>query len=174
MTELSPPSAALASEAIARELEALGEEPLSADELAMLAADALDEEPAVASTARLIELSQPYAAPELTELGAERVWRTIEGRRAPQARALARPAPSRRWVPWVAVSLAIAAALVLVVVIPSDDDDSGERNDPSNEQVAVIGDQARSALRALDDGLSDTARAERLSADYQRRLEEVH
>jgi hypothetical protein len=161
------------SDAIARELEALGEEPLSATELAMLADDDrdLEDEPAVASTARLIELSRPLDPIELSaglsEIDQQRVWRTIEDRRAPtDGRSSERR--SRRWTPWIAVSLALAAAAVMLVVLPGD---RGASSRPSQAEVAQVGDQARSALRALDDGLGDTARAERLSADYQRRLE---
>lgn len=161
-----------ASETIARELEALGEEPLSAAELAMLAGDELDldDEPAVASTARLIELSRPYESANLSDIDQQRVWRTIEQRRAPMD--VRREAqPSRRWAPWIGVSLALAAAAVMLVLLPGDDRDA--KTGPSKAEVAQVGDQARSALRALDDGLDDTARAERLSADYQRRLEET-
>jgi hypothetical protein len=154
------------TETIARELEALGEEPLGADELAMLAGEAIDDEPAVASTARLIELSQPFEAPPLSELDRQRVWRTIEQRRGT---ATGGDAASRRWAPWIGVALAIAAAAVMLVLLPGDDETSA--SGPSAAEVAEVGEQARSALRALDDGLGDTARAERLSADYQRRLE---
>jgi hypothetical protein len=160
------------SETIARELEALGEEPLSADELAMLAGaedrysshgpSGPDWEPAVASTARLIELSRPLEPVSLSELDHQRVWRTIEQRRSGDR-------ASRRWAPWIAVGLAVAAAAVMLVLLPGDDRDTP--TGPSAAEVAEVGDQARSALRALDDGLGDTARAERLDADYRRRLE---
>ncbi|MFV8749579.1 hypothetical protein ACNOYE_03385 [Nannocystaceae bacterium ST9] len=156
------------SEAIARELEALGEAPLSADELAMLAMQAgalLDDQPAVASTARLIELSQASEPIELSELGKQRAWRTFEQRRAPAPAPAGRPT---RWAPWVAVSLAIAAAALIVVLVPGGDESAGGLD---AQQVAEVGEQARSALRLLDDGLSDTARAERQSAEYRRRLE---
>lgn len=171
------------SEAIARELEALGEAPLSAEELAMLGRDESDQldhldrfdhEPAVASTARLIELSRPYESADLSELDKQRVWRKVEQRRA-TASVVAGPseppaveAPGRGWAPWIGVALAIAAAAVMLVMLPSDE---SSPTGPSATEVAEVGEHARSALRALDDGLSDTARAEQMSRDYQRRLE---
>jgi hypothetical protein len=164
MTEPLHPGAAppipAPSDTIARELEALGEEPLSADELAMLAGDEVEDEPAVASTARLIELSRPLEPVSLSEIDQQRVWRTIEQRRS---------GANRRWAPWIAVGLAVAAAAVMLVLLPGDDRDAS--TGPSAAEVAEVGAQARSALRALDDGLSDTDRAERLNADYRKRLE---
>jgi hypothetical protein len=165
MTEPRNPS----DDIIARELEALGEEPLDAEELAMLAAGGLDDEPAVASTARLIELSLPREEPaNLSELDRQRVWRTIEQRRG-STREAASPRPTRV-APWLALSLAVAAAAVMMIVLLPGDDERSPTG-PSAAEVAEVGEQARSALRALDDGLGDTARAERLTADYQRRLE---
>lgn len=154
------------TDAIARELEALGEAPLSAAELAMLAEDALDDEPAVAGTARLIDLAQPYEHQPLGELGIQRVWRRVE----PHGRARVRRVQSR----WVAVTIAIAAALVLVVVVADrepGDREPGSGSGPSATEVAELGEQARVALHALDEGLDDTARAERARADYLARME---
>lgn len=151
--------------AIARELEALGEDPPSADELAMLAAASLDDEPEVAGTARLIELAQPdFAGPSepLGELGKQRVWRTVEARRG-----LSRGRSSARWV---AVGLAIAAALALLVLMPGRGEQARE-DGPSAAELAEVGEQARLALRALDDGLDDTTRAERMRGAYVERME---
>ncbi len=156
------------SDLIERELAALGEEPLQDDELAMLAgeAQALDGEPAVASTARLFELAQPYDHAdhaELSELAKQRIWRTVDSRPRPSG-----VGRRGREVGLVAVVLALAAALVLVVV---DLDDERSPPEPRDREVAALADQTRSALRALDDGLGDTARAERLTSEYQQRLE---
>jgi hypothetical protein len=149
--------------AIARELEALGEDPPSAEELAMLAAASLDDEPEVAGTARLIDLAQADAAVEpLGELGEQRVWRVVASRRA-SGRALV----SARWV---AVGLAIAAALTVLVLVPGRDEPAREQG-PSASEVGEVGEQARLALQALDDGLDDTARVEQLRDRYAARLE---
>jgi hypothetical protein len=170
------------SDAIARELEAIGEAPLSEDELAMLVGAELEHEPDVEITARLIELSRPYEDTGLSELDARRVWRRIDQRRgAPPAAeqpTITSEGPSRSWSLWIGAALAIAAAAVIVVMLPSDETSAGRParaptspTGPSATEVAAIGEQARSALRALDDGLDDTARAEQMSRDYQRRLE---
>ena len=90
----------------------------------------------------------------------------VEQRRAHQPNPLQ---STRRLTPWIAIGLALAAAAVMLVLLPGDDEPGS--TGPSAAEVAEVGDQARSALRALDDGLGDTARAERMSADYQRRLE---
>ncbi len=149
--------------AIARELEALGEDPPSAEELAMLAAASLDDEPDVAGTARLIELAQVDAALDepLGELGKQRVWRAVESRRA-----IGRARVSGRWV---AVGLAIAAALAVLVLVPERDEP--RETGPSAAEVGEVGEQARLALQALDDGLDDTARLEQLRGRYAERME---
>jgi hypothetical protein len=149
--------------AIARELEALGEDPPSAEELAMLAAAALDDEPDVARTTRLIELAQVDTAHDepLGELGKQRVWRAVESRRA-----IGRARLSGRWV---AVGLAIAAALAVLVLVPGRDE--SREPGPSAAEVGEVGDQARLALQALDDGLDDTARLEQLRGRYAERME---
>ena len=150
--------------AIARELVALGEDPPSAEELAMLAAASLDDEPDVAGTTRLIELAQVDAALDepLGELGKQRVWRAVESRRA-----VGRARLSGRWV---ALGLAIAAALALLVVVPEGDEPAREQG-PSAAEVGEVGEQARLALQALDDGLDDTARLEQLRGRYAARME---
>jgi hypothetical protein len=123
-------------------------------------------EPAVAITARLMDLSRPYESADLSELDKRRVWRNVEQRRATQRPAI--EVPSRSWTPWIGVALALAAAAVVLVLLPGDETSP---IGPSATEVAEVGDQARSALRALDDGLTDTARAEQMTRDYQRRLE---
>lgn len=150
--------------AIARELEALGEDPPSAEELAMLAAASLDDEPDVAGTARLIELAQVDAALDepLGELGKQRVWRAVESRRG-----VGRDRTSGRWL---GLGLALAAAAALLVWVVPERDEPRETG-PSAAEVDEVGEQARLALQTLDDGLDDTARLEQLRGRYAERME---
>lgn len=167
------------TEDIERELAELGEAPPSDDELAWVHEPselAKEAQVDVATTLRLVELSEPLDMPGLSELETRRVWQTIEQRRAkpkPDASTQQHPAGggARRWL-FAAVGLAAAAALIVIVISPDDttlarrDADAG----PSAEQVAELGDKVRASLAALDDGKSDTARATELAADYERRL----
>lgn len=168
------------TEDIERELAELGEAPPSDDELAWVHEPselAKEAQPDVATTLRLVELSEPLDMPGLSELETRRVWQTIEQRRAqpkPDASTQQHPAGggARRWL-FAAVGLAAAAALIVIVISPDDatlvaprDGDAG----PSAEQVAELGDKVRASLAALDHGKSDTARATELAADYERRL----
>jgi hypothetical protein len=162
------------SETIARELAALGEAPPSAEELALLASrpgyradEELDEHDEVASVARLAELSEPFGFDDLSELETHRVWRNVEQRAARAEPGHARR-PSgggpRRWL-FAAAGLAAAAAIAWIVVgSPAPEHDA--------DAVADLGTQARATLQMLDDGASDTERAEQLAAEYQQRLEE--
>jgi hypothetical protein len=162
------------SETIARELAALGEEPLSAEELALLESESALDQDDVASVARLAELSEPLAFDDLSELETHRAWRNVEQRLAGPAKPdHADTAPRsgggpRRWL-FAAIGLAAAAAIILIIV-----DQPASEHDA--EAVAEMGKQARetlhTTLQMLDGGVSDTARAEQLAAEYQQRLEE--
>jgi hypothetical protein len=168
-----------------RELEALGEAPLSAEELALLAeaGDLADSDLAeVASVARLAELAEPFVCEDLSDLELHRSWRAVEQRSAqakPQTEVQTQAKPAgggpRRWL-LAAPALIMAAALVLVVLQPFSGEQTAGRGDadakPDAERVAQLGEQARATLRTLDDGVSDTQRAERIAAEYQRQLEE--
>lgn len=167
------------TEDIERELAELGEAPPSDDELAWVHEPselAKEAQVDVATTLRLVELSEPLDMPGLSELETRRVWQTIEQRRAKPKPDASTQHPAgggaRRWL-FAAVGLAAAAALIVIVISPDDatlvaprDGDAG----PSAEQVAELGDKVRASLAALDDGKSDTARATELAADYERRL----
>jgi hypothetical protein len=158
------------SETIARELAALGEEPLSAEELALLESESALDQDDVASVARLAELSEPLAFDDLSELETHRAWRNVEQRVAPakHAEVPRRGGGPRRWL-FAAVGLAAAAAIVLIVI-----DQPAPEHDA--RAVAEMGKQARetlhTTLQMLDGGVSDTSRAEQLAAEYQQRLEE--
>lgn len=167
------------TEAIERELAALGEAPPSAEELALLAGDdhsddRVDEVSEIASVARLCELAEPLAFDDLSQLAIHRGWRNVEQRLASSGRSHAAdsgPSPSgggpRRWL-FAAIGLAAAAALVLIIVQPS----TPEQPEIDAEAVAKLGEQVRATFKTLDDGASDTQRAEQLAAEYQQRLEE--
>lgn len=171
------------TESIERELAALGEAPPSAEELALLAGE-LDDDDEIATVARLAELAEPLAFDELSPLETHRGWRNVEQRLAAgqafgEAHADAEPHASEqpgshgasprqgRWL-LAAIGLAAAAALVLIVVNPS----NPEQPELDAKAVAELGEQARATLKALDNGTSDTQRAEQLAAKYQQRLEE--
>ena len=174
------------TESIERELAALGEAPPSAEELALLAGE-LEDHDEIATVARLAELAEPLAFDELSPLETHRGWRNVEQRlarvQAPEqatqqqaseqsspsgpSRGGSSPRPHGRWL-LAAVGLAAAAALVLIVVNPS----TPEQPELDAEAVAELGEQARATLKALDNGASDTQRAEQLAAEYQQRLEE--
>lgn len=170
------------TESIERELAALGEAPPSDEELALLAGE-LDDDDDIATFARLAELAEPLAFDELSPLETHRGWRNVEQRLAAAAhtpdsagaqsqtseQSASHGASPRqgRWL-FAAIGLAAAAALVLIVVNPSDP----EQPELDAKAVAEIGEQARASLKALDNGTSDTQRAEQLAAKYQQRLEE--
>lgn len=169
------------TDTIERELAALGEAPPSAEELGLL--DRLGDHEDIASVARLAELAEPLAFEDLSELELHRSWREVEQRQQ-QSRGSAQPATAgagpgpRRWL-LAAAGLAAAAAVVLLVVRPLANDegggtgrDGGGGPDGDAQQVAKLGEHARATLRALDDGVSDTQRAEQIAAEYQRQLEE--
>ncbi len=170
---------------IRRELAALGEHEPSEAELAMLRDPlALDDDPDIASIARLSELAAAGSFDDLSQLEKHRVWRTIERRLPGEGSFEDQPSETgsrsgtrqsgsseRHFGPWIAAGLALAATLALVWWGPWADR-TAPSSGPSSAEVAEVGDQARAALRALDDGLDDTARTERLMADYQRRLAE--
>ena len=163
-------------DAIARELAELGEEPASAEELALIEAGTLEQQPAVASMARLSELAEPYAFDELSELETHRAWRKLEQRveqdQEAEPRVVSEPEPAagpaspRRWL-FALAGLAAAAAVALIVV-PGE----GEGGTLSAEDVAKQGESVRVALDALDDGRSDSTRARERASAYQQRLEE--
>jgi len=156
-----------------RELAALGEAPPSAEELALLAeaGDLTSDLADVASVARLASLAEPFACDDLSDLELHRAWRAVEQRSSAQAK----PAGGgpRRWL-LAAAGLAAAAAVVIVVLQPFPREQTAGRDDaqPDAERVAKVGSQARATLRTLDDGVSDSQRAERMAAEYQRQLEE--
>jgi hypothetical protein len=167
------------TETIERELAALGEAPPSAEELALLGESGEFDHVDVETVSRLAELAAPITFNDLSELEAHRGWRTVEQRLArPVA---ARPAEStpepshsrggpQRWL-FAAVGIAAAAALVLIVIWPEPEQIvASNQLDP--KQVAELGVQARATLATLDDGASDTQRAEQSAAAYQSRLEE--
>jgi hypothetical protein len=172
------------TESIERELAALGEAPPSDEELALLAGelDEHDDHDEIATVARLAELAEPLAFDELSPLETHRGWRNVEQRLAAAhvpGQANAQPHASEqsgshgasprqgRWL-FAAIGLAAAAALVLIVVNPS----NPEQPELDAKAVAELGEQARASLKALDNGTSDTQRAEQLAAKYQQRLEE--
>jgi hypothetical protein len=163
------------TDTIERELAALGEAPPSAEELGLL--DRLGDHEDIASVARLAELAEPLAFEDLSELELHRSWREVEQRQQ-QSRGSAQPATTgagpgpRRWL-LAAAGLAAVAAVVLLVVRPlANDEGGGTGRDGDAQQVAKLGEHARATLRALDDGVSDTQRAEQIAAEYQRQLEE--
>jgi hypothetical protein len=166
------------SETIERELTALGEAPANAEELAAVGLE-IDEQPELAVVARLTELAEPLGFDDLSELELHRAWRKVEqvveagpepgdAQREPAGPAGAGP---RRWL-YAAFGLAAAAALLLLVVRPF-----GARSitelEPDAEAVLQLGDQVRATLRALEDGVDDTQRAELRLLEYQGRLEEL-
>ncbi|PRQ06634.1 hypothetical protein [Enhygromyxa salina] len=154
---------------IMHELATLGEPPPSAAELAH---DSLDDDPEVASVARLAELAEPLEVRDLSELELHRAWRGVE-QRLPGASASPAPEPSRgAKLPWLIIAVGVAAAAAVVLIVLPPGEDSQRRAKVQTEQVTELGDQARTALRVLDDGQTDTERATQLAATYQRRLEE--
>jgi hypothetical protein len=190
-------------ETIERELAELGEAPPSADELAMLdgrgelgeldeLGEGLDEDPELATVARLYTLAEPFAFEDLSQLETHRGWRMVEQRlagAADPARA-SRPEPAspsttnphqhgggpRRWL-LAAVGAAAAAALLVLVLRPEAGPSVAEQATPVDPAAAAeLGEQARATLATLaklDGGLSETERAEQLAREYQRRLEEL-
>jgi hypothetical protein len=153
------------AEQIERELEALGEDPPTAEELAMLERD-VDDDPDIATVARLTELARAEAPASLSELELQAAWRKAEQRLdhsepAPPRRAGSSP---RRWLLLAATGLAAAAA-VLVIVVPQTSE-----SEPSAAEIAELGDQVRASLAVIDDGESGTQRADALVAAYQQQL----
>lgn len=161
------------------QLVTLGEAPPSEAELVLLRGLADDSDPDtnptsstnpdIASVARLAELAEPIAFEDLSELELHRAWRGVE-QRLPGAGASARIKP---WL-FAAVGVAAAAAVLLIVVQSGrHSEDSRQAQTLSDKQLAelaALGDQARAALRLLDDGQSDTERAANLADTYQLRL----
>jgi hypothetical protein len=163
------------------QLVTLGEAPPSEAELVLLRGLADDSDPDtnptsstnpdIASVARLAELAEPIAFEDLSELELHRAWRGVE-QRLPGARASARI----KIKPWLfaAVGVAAAAAVLLIVVQSGrHSEDSRQAQTLSDKQLAelaALGDQARTALRLLDDGQSDTERAANLADTYKLRL----
>lgn len=189
MSESSP-----TTEMIERELATLGEARPSAEELDLIGhADHVDHvghADHVANVARLAELAEPIAFDDLSELETHRSWRSVELRLAQRPNTPG-PGPGRarvedehdastptgggpqRWL-LTAVGIAAAAAVLLIVLRPFEQPKIAEAEPakPDAELVAQLGERARVALNALDDGTSDTQRAEQLAADYRRQLEE--
>lgn len=164
-----------------RELELLGEEPPSAEELALLEQEA-EQEPEIATVSRLVELAHGERFDSLSELELHRVWRNVEQRAVNDAPAepaepavpvVHRPtgAGARRWLFAAVGGLAAAAGVLFVVLGPERDTDRHATAEaPSSEQVAKLGDQVRATLQVLDDGKSDSQRAAERAAEYRRRL----
>jgi hypothetical protein len=170
-----------------RELELLGEEPPSAEELALVLDGTRGDPGEVAVVSRLTELAAAERFDPLSELELHRVWRSVEQRAAhaePDAAGPAGPTGhgkqatktiggggARRWLLAAVGGLAAAAAVLFVVLGPGRDEARhADAKAPSSEQVAEMGDQVRATLQALDDGKSDSERAAELAAEYQRRL----
>jgi hypothetical protein len=168
-----------------RELELLGEEPPSPDELALLEQDG-EQEPEIAIVSRLVELAQAERFDSLSELELHRGWRSVEQRavndgsvehggpvgRVEHVQDGHRPTGggARRWLFAAVGGLAAAAAVLFVVFGPERDTQQQAAEAPSSEQVAEMGEQVRATLRVLDDGKSDSERAVERAAEYQRRL----
>jgi hypothetical protein len=159
-----------------RELELLGEEPPTAEELALLLEQEGESDPEIATVSRLVELAQGERFAALSELELHRGWRNVEQRAAGDGRVeLVRHQPTgggaRRWLFAAVGGLAAAAGVLFVVLGPGRDTDRHAGVEaPSTEQVAEMGEQVRATLRVLDDGKSDSERAVERAADYQRRL----
>jgi hypothetical protein len=157
-----------------RELELLGEEPPTAEELALLEQDA-ESEPEIAIASRLVELAGGERFDSLSELELHRGWRNVEQRAVNEAPLeSARHAPTgggaRRWLFAAVGGLAAAAAVLFVVFTPERDDPHATAEAPSSARVAEMGEQVRATLRVLDDGKSDSQRAAERAAEYRQRL----
>ncbi|EDM81364.1 hypothetical protein PPSIR1_39275 [Plesiocystis pacifica SIR-1] len=173
--------------AIERELAELGEDGPSAEELALLEGGAVEHSGPVASVVLLSELSQPHAFDDLSELETHRGWRKVEARLGDEAAKRAggpgstEPASKpggagsgspRRWL-YAAFGVAAAAALTLIVVDPNGNEgNQGSEASASvdAEELAAMGKEARGLLDAIDDGKTDTERAQAMLADYEARL----
>jgi hypothetical protein len=158
-----------------RELELLGEEPPSAEELALVHDGTRGDPAEVAVVSRLTELATAERFDPLSELELHRVWRSVEQRAATghgkQATKTIGGGGARRWLLAAVGGLAAAAAVLFAVLGPGRDEARhADAKAPSSEQVAEMGDQVRATLQALDDGKSDSERAAELAAEYQRRL----
>jgi hypothetical protein len=165
-----------------RELELLGEEPPSPEELALLEQDG-ERESEIAIVSRLAELAEGERFDALSELELHRGWRNVEQRAVGAVEPIGpvvhvghvghRPtgAGARRWLFAAVGGLAAAAAVLFVVFGPERDADRHATAEaPSIEQVEELGEQVRATLRVLDDGKSDSERAVERAAEYQRRL----
>lgn len=178
MSEASPNTDA---EQLTHELASLGEAPPSEAEIELLrnvdlGLDLLGDDPEVASVARLAELAEPLEFEDLSQLELHRTWRGVE-QRLPDAAASPQTRTGGGVRPWLfaAVGVAAAAAVLLIVLQPGEDSQQARAPDAQllPEQVAELaelGSQARTALRMLDDGQTDTERATQLATAYQRRL----
>lgn len=158
--------------AIARQLEALGEDPPSPAELSAEAT--LDDDVDVASVAALIGLSRPLEGDDagpLTDMERARAWRKIE-LRMPEGDAPREQPGGATGRPWalIAVGLAAAAVVTFVLVRPGSGPDTS--TDGQHEMAMAMGDQARAGLQTL--GVrpgSESQRARDMLRDYEARLE---
>lgn len=168
--------------AIERELAELGEDGPSAEELALLEGGAVEHSGPVASVVLLSELGQPHAFDDLSELETHRGWRKVEARLGDEAskqagdpsstEPAAKPSGAsspRRWL-YAAFGVAAAAALTLIVVDPNGNEGSDGSASVDAEELAAMGKEARGLLDAIDDGKTDTERAQAMLADYEARL----
>jgi hypothetical protein len=142
-----------------RELEALGEVELDADEGALLAVGdgEVDSAPDVAAVARLHELAEPIEGGELSELAGAAVRRRIEERR-----------PGRAGRRGLVGGLGLAAAAVAVAALVRWRSRSDQR---ARAAVLALRGEARAGLAALGvqpDGGSERAR--RIAAEYAARV----
>lgn len=150
-----------------QELQTLGEDAPTQDELTLATADG-DDAVDVAVVAALVGISEPLENAELSEMSQARAWRKVEGRLGLQA---PRPAAaqSARRRPWamVAVGLAAAAAVTFIIVRP------GPQPDGEHHEMAIaLQTQARQGLSTLGvEPGGESARAQQMLADYEARME---
>lgn len=167
-----------AAESVAAELAALGEGPVSDEELSGIAGgrgsigSGTIGSGTVATVATLVSLGQPLSdalVRPLSELELVRVYKRVAVR-LPAARGDGAPAVSSRSA-WTALTVvAAAAAFVLVPVLRrgADPMDTPQGRVHAQQEAAAIGDAARVGLRAL--GPSGSARTRSLADDYARRM----
>ncbi len=185
---------------IARELAALGEEPLGEDELAFTRASSREDDGMlfdidVATVNTLVgwashehdpgddRAGQPDRS-SLTEFARHRVWRDVQRRAQhsgtgpehadPQPETASNSSSGGRGWGLSVIGLAVAAGVLLVPVLSAD----FGRSEPGAERVGqldeaelqVLGEQARRGLDALP-GPVGTERVESLAESYSKRLE---
>ncbi len=184
MSDLHANASDASIDAVAAELEALGE-PLTDEERALIEGDPtdwLDSSADMALTAGLVEAAH---GPSLSELGRRRAWSELEARSpAPEGRASGHGHQGRAgqssWVlGLVALAAAVAAVAILVMRPPAgggtpiaSEDSAGERVDPA--ELEELAGAARDGLLVL--GLQDGDEAQRArtaAKDYAARLAEV-